>query len=112
MQRLNVRDFTLFPGPRYIKLGEYSGEWFREKVLIPLIKSDTCIILDLDGVAGYGSSFLEEAFGGCIRSNIEANVMRAIVENLVSKDDPDLIYEIKDYVEDAIAHKAQNNGNI
>ena len=109
MQRLNVRDFTLFPGPRYIKLGEYSGEWFREKVLIPLIKSDTCIILDLDGVAGYGSSFLEEAFGGAVRKGIDTDILFGIIDNIISKDDPDLIEEIRGYVNDAIKVKKDAN---
>ena len=112
MKTIYIKDFSEFPGPRYRRLGKASGEEFREDVLLPKLNQTSDLIIDLDGVAGYGSSFLEEVFGGCIRSNIEANVMRAIVENLVSKDDPDLIYEIKDYVEDAIAHKAQNNGNI
>lgn len=109
MQRLNVRDFTLFPGPRYIKLGEYSGEWFREKVLIPLIKNDTCIILDLDGVAGYGSSFLEEAFGGAVRKGIDTDILFGIIDNIISKDDPDLIEEIRGYVNDAIKVKKDAN---
>ena len=108
MQKLNVRDFTLFPGPRYIKLGEYSGEWFREEVLMPAIKIDNHIIIDLDGVAGYGSSFLEEAFGGAVRKGINTDILFNIINNLVSNDDPDLIDEIRDYVSDAIKVKNAN----
>ncbi|TCJ96178.1 uncharacterized protein DUF4325 [Volucribacter psittacicida] len=109
MKKLNVRDFTLFPGPRYIKLGEYSGEWFRENVLIPSIKANDYIIIDLDGVAGYGSSFLEEAFGGAIRKGINSTIMSNIIDNLISKDDPDLIEEIRNYVNEAI--KVRKNAN-
>ncbi|MCT8631654.1 DUF4325 domain-containing protein [Glaesserella parasuis] len=111
MQKLNVRDFTLFPGPRYIKLGEYSGEWFREEILIPSIKIDSDIIIDLDGVAGYGSSFLEEAFGGSVRKGVDTEILFNIINKLVSNDDPDLVEEIRDYVNDAIKVKVKANAN-
>ncbi|HDR1137458.1 TPA: STAS-like domain-containing protein [Pasteurella multocida] len=102
MQRINVRDLTLFPGPRYIRLGEYSGEWFREDILIPSIRTDSDIIIDLDGVAGYGSSFLEEAFGGAIRRGIDKDIILLIIDKLISNDDPDLVNEIRNYVIEAI----------
>ncbi|MBN6075763.1 STAS-like domain-containing protein [Aggregatibacter actinomycetemcomitans] len=112
METIYVKDFSEFPGPRYRRLGKASGEEFREDVLLPKLNQTSDWIINLDGVAGYGSSFLEEVFGGCIRSNIEANVMLKIVDNLVSQDDPDLIPEIKGYVEDAISRKTRNSGNI
>ena len=69
---IKVRDFTEFPGPRYRKDGPFSGEEFREAQLSPALKSALqqggAVIVELDGVAGYGSSFTEEAFGGLLRS--------------------------------------------
>jgi hypothetical protein len=61
-----ARDFSRNPAGRYRKDGKYSGEVFREDVLVPnLMKGPLQVILD--GTDGYGSSFLEEAFGGLVR---------------------------------------------
>lgn len=100
MQYIYVKDFSLFPGPRYIKDGKASGEEFRDSILIPAIKLDPEITLDLDGVEGYGSSFLEEAFGGAIRSGVSAEIMKNIA--FISKEDPDLLDEISEYIDTAI----------
>ena len=66
--RVNVaKQFTKLPGLRYIRLGRFSGEEFRQKFLVkPLLQGKT-VVVELDGVRGYGSSFLEEAFGGTVR---------------------------------------------
>ena len=66
-----AEQFSTTPGGRFRKHGQYSGEEFREEVLCGLLQSaigsgDTLAII-LDGTAGYGSSFLEEAFAGLIR---------------------------------------------
>ena len=45
------------------------GQRFREEFLIPALKSNDTVIVDVSGVEGYGSSFLEEVFGGLVRSN-------------------------------------------
>ena len=64
-------EFSKTPGGRFKKHGPYSGEAFREDVLRDLLQraigSNDRQIIVLDGTAGYGSSFLEEAFGGLIR---------------------------------------------
>lgn len=64
-------DYTRYPGPRYARDGPFSGERFRDEVLAdPLrraVKQGETVTVVLDGVAGYGSSFLEEAFGGLVR---------------------------------------------
>ena len=69
---IKVRDFTEFPGPRYRKDGPFSGEEFREARLSPALKDalqqGSSVCVELDGVAGYGSSFTEEAFGGLLRN--------------------------------------------
>lgn len=67
---LNVKDFSTSPGPRYIKQGEASGELFYHQNLNPsfieVVNSDKRIIVNLDGVDGYMSSFLDEAFGNLV----------------------------------------------
>ena len=62
------KDFTRFPSGRYAKYGNTSGEAFRSKLLEPAFASDADEIeVLLDGTVGYGSSFLDEAFGGLVR---------------------------------------------
>ncbi len=66
-----AEDFSETPGGRFKRHGLFSGEEFRDNVLIDLlsraIEDGEKLTIVLDGVAGYGSSFLEEAFGGLIR---------------------------------------------
>jgi hypothetical protein len=62
-----AKDFTETPVGRYITDGPYSGEAFRENLLFPTLSSGATVEVDLNGALGYGSSFLEEAFGGLIR---------------------------------------------
>lgn len=63
--------FSTTPGGRFRKHGPYSGEEFRDDVLRDLLEhaigAGEKLAIVLDGTAGYGSSFLEEAFGGLIR---------------------------------------------
>lgn len=67
---INVaRDFSTHPGPRYIKQGSWSGEKFR-KLLEERLRHHDMIVVNLDGTRGYGSSFLDEAFGGLVRECI------------------------------------------
>lgn len=60
-------DFSRFPAGRFRDDGPYTGERFREDFLVPALKQCEVLTVDLDGVMGYGSSFLEEAFGGLVR---------------------------------------------
>ena len=71
--RISVRDdFSRFPAGRFITDGPHSGQKFREDVLVPRIADAKTrhekLHIQLDGTLGYGSSFLEEAFGGLIRN--------------------------------------------
>lgn len=61
------RDFSEAPAGRYLTDGPYSGERFRDEILFPALKNFDLVEVELDGTLGYGSSFLEEAFGGLIR---------------------------------------------
>lgn len=61
-------DFSRTPGPRFKKLGPHSGEEFRDRIVTALQSAPTeSVEVFLDGTEGYGSSFLEEAFGGLVR---------------------------------------------
>lgn len=64
-----AKDFSRVPAGRYRDDGPRSGQAFREEYLAPALKEDNEVVVYLDGVEGYGSSFLEEAFGGLVRVN-------------------------------------------
>ena len=72
MKTIKVVDYVPAPGGRYIADGPFSGEWFREEILRPALdealRNGSRVDVHLDGAPGYGSSFLEEAFGGLIRT--------------------------------------------
>lgn len=86
---------------RFITDSDYHGERFREEYLVPALKDYDTVIVDFDGVEGYGSSFLEEAFGGLIhtRNLSREDVLRKL--KLVSTEDESLIEEILGYIEKA-----------
>ena len=91
--------FSRFPAGRYVADGPASGEKFREDVLRPLLVAGNCITIELDDALGYGSSFLEEAFGGLVRSGYSANELLARL-SFESFDDS-LIQEIRAYIQEA-----------
>lgn len=66
-------DFSRFPAGRFTTDGPFSGQRFRESLLAPYlqtaIEAGTRVQVVLDGTRGYGSSFLEEAFGGLVRNH-------------------------------------------
>lgn len=102
MIKIYVKDFSMFPGPRYEKLGPDSGERFRDEVLLPAIQKDKEIQVVLDGTFGYGSSFLEESFGGLVRSGIDKEVINYLRNHLISDEDPTYITEIQEYIDEAL----------
>lgn len=107
MKTIYVKNFSTTPGPRKEIIGPFSGERFREEVLLKEIREnpDEELSINLDGTAGYGSSFLEEAFGGLVRLGLPESKIMEIVNNLISQEDESLIDEIKEYVEDEIQNK-------
>ena len=60
-----VEEFTDSPGGRFRKQGDYSGQQFREEMLIPALDDEQTdlVVVNLDGALGLPSSFLDEAFG-------------------------------------------------
>jgi hypothetical protein len=68
--KLRVSAFSPYPGPRYSSQGDSSGEDFYHLQLneefANAFKSKQKLTIDLDGTAGYASSFLDEAFGNLV----------------------------------------------
>jgi len=92
------RNFSRYPAGRYFDDGPYSGQRFREEFLIPALSGTDKVIVELDGARGYGSSFLEEAFGGLVRKGYSVD---DLLNRLVLKgQDNSLIEEINGYIRD------------
>jgi len=95
---INVaRDFSKYPAGRYREDGPANGQLFREKFLLPALKVSKPLTIELDGTRGYGSSFLEEAFGGAVREGFPPATVKSAFQ-LVSEDQS-LVDEIHDYIE-------------
>ncbi len=107
-----AKDFSRIPGARFPEEGDYSGQEFRNNVLLPKLKyaisAHEKLKVILDGTAGLGTSFLEESFGGLIRiDNISySDIMNTIV--LISDEDEDYIEEINQYLSEAYEQKNRN----
>ena len=69
MKRIDIaKDFSDTPIGRYHPDdGPFTGERFREEFLYPALKKEGQITVAIDATEGYGSSFLDEAFGGLVR---------------------------------------------
>lgn len=96
--------FSRTPSARVESEGKFPGEQLRE-IITPLLKE--CIskneefCIDLDGTAGYGTSFLEEVFGGLVRiENIAYSDLKAWLK-IKSDEEEELIDECWSYIEDA-----------
>lgn len=68
MHKINIAsEFSVTPAGRYRTDGPHSGEAFRDDVLLPALNAYDSVTVDMNGTLGFGSSFLEEAFGGLVR---------------------------------------------
>lgn len=101
-----VREFAFAPGGRLRCNGALSGQEFRESVVEPAVWSGLRVVVDLDGVLGYSSAFLEELFGGLVRSmgctSSEEFGRRVRIRSSVES----WRVEAKGYVRDALAKQA------
>jgi hypothetical protein len=97
-----AKDFSEKPFGRYPSDGKWSGERFRNEKLIPAFKVNKTekVKVHLDGVKrGYGSSFLEESFGGLIRVGIDKDLVKKLLE--LETTDRDYKIEIMEYIDNA-----------
>lgn len=78
-----AKDFSPSPAGRYPEDGPYPGAIFRDKFLVPAVQENDRVVVNLDGTSGYGSSFLEEAFGGLVRKGFSHKLLseKLIVES-------------------------------
>lgn len=100
-----AKEFSKTPGPRYIHEGPNSGELLRTSKFFELfrnaIEHGKIVTVDLDGTAGYGTSFLEEIFGGLIREhNLDYKQIKSHLK-IISDEEPYLIKDIFHYLSDA-----------
>lgn len=102
MQRIDIaHEFSKWPGGRFRTDGKFSGELFREKHLLPLLKKEgERVEVIFDNNYGYGSSFLEEAFGGLVRKEgfDPSNLLNRLE---LKADDPFLVKTIQHYISSA-----------
>jgi STAS-like domain of unknown function (DUF4325) len=93
-------DFSRFPSGRTPHDSAFSGEAFREKFLVQSLRQGKSICIQLDGAIGYGSSFLEEAFGGLVRvSKFDVDFLKSKLK--FESFDDSLVEEIFSYIETA-----------
>jgi len=105
------KQFSRYPAGRKPADGQFNGELFREKYLKKNLQNGLHIKISLDNAVSYGSSFLEEAFGGLIRV-YKMGLVR--IRELLSFDtkDPFLADEIWRYVEDAASESQSADSSI
>lgn len=100
-----AKDFSPTPGSRYIIEGDFSGEALRKEILTNMLKKaiedNTQLFIDLDGTSGYGTSFLEEAFGGLIREDGYDYQTICNHMELKSEEEKYILDDIDEYLKDA-----------
>lgn len=95
-----AQQFSPTPGGRYLADGPFPGEKFREDLLLPeLRKPGNIVTVDLEGTAGFGSSFLEEAFGGLVRRGFAVSDLKSRLK--IKSDRPSYPARIWSYIEGA-----------
>ena len=96
-----AKDFSVTPGARQKTDGLFSGEEFRENILEKYFADGNIekIVIDLDGVEGYSTAFLEEAFGGLVRKFGKTAVLGRF--EFISTEEPLLVSEIESYIKNA-----------
>jgi hypothetical protein len=101
------KDFCEVPLGRYAMDGPFSGERFREEYLLPALRDNKKVIVVIDNTEGFGSSFLDEAFGGLVRDgNLNEQGLREVLKIELTDQDfsmyRDLIWK---YISEASAKK-------
>lgn len=94
-----AKDFSRFPAGRVKADGKFSGEAFRILFRECLVHYPE-VLVDLDGTKGYGSSWLEEAFGGLVSHDVfTASDLHDCLK--FTAQDTSLITEIWAYIDSA-----------
>lgn len=99
-----AKQFSATPAGRYRSDGPFPGEKFRDEILAPALrKSGEIVVVDLDGTAGYGSSFLEEAFGGLVRLGFDSLDLHQRLN--IKSTRPSYFQRVWSYIDDAARHQ-------
>ena len=97
------RDFSDTPGGRLKEEGEFSGELFRDTILIEKYEeaeqSNDILEIDFDDCYGVGTSFLEEAFGGLVRKYHKHDILKRLI--IIATEDETIPDNIRKFVEKA-----------
>ncbi len=85
-----LNDYSEYPGLRHCTISEFSGEDFYHKILNRAFKqaldANEKLIVNLDGTAGYASSFLDEAFGNLVYDYALEIVKSRVI--IISEEEP------------------------
>ena len=116
--RLNIaKTFSPMAVGRYRKDNPHSGEVFREEHLTSMLRravqEHDILEVDLEGMRGLSASFLDEAFGGLVRSGEWTAKQVLEFVRFVPEDtyfDP-YIKNVKDFIRDADAN-AREGANV
>ena len=108
IKRITIaEDFSKYPAGRFPEDGDYNGTTFRDDILAIALRdlSVDKVEVVFDGVAGFGSSFLEEAFGGLIRElgMKKANLDKCLVLSTTEAELDDYVSLSLKYIEEAEA---------
>ena len=101
-----VKRFGPYAGPRYARQGAHSGEALRHVLLKFLNETTGVVTVILDGTRGMGSSFLDEAFGGLVRSEGKSKDDLKRRLRFQSSVDPSYIETIRDSIEHAVPEQS------
>lgn len=96
-----ANEFTDEPAGRYYSDGDFSGERFRKEFLIAALNDFDKVVIDFDGTEGYGSSFLEEAFGGLVHEEGFSSAKLHDQFEFLSNEDGSVIKEVWSYIDSA-----------
>lgn len=106
-----TNDFSPVPLGRFPEDSPFNGTTFRVELLLPALTSFSKVQVVFDGAEGYGSSFLEEAFGGLIRNEgLRESKLLSQLE-FISNEDPTIIDEVLSYIHEAEI-SLQNKGGV
>lgn len=98
--------FSTYPSGRVPSDGKFNGETFRREILVPALRDlpqGELLNVSIDGVRSFGSSFLEEAFGGLIRiEGFRRAYLRDRMQVVCTKPHLEMYREaIQNYLDDA-----------
>ena len=103
MKIINIAsEFSEFPVGRFYGDGPDSGERFRDEILEPALLNGGVVTVLLSGTEGYGSSFLDEAFGGVVRKlRLKQSEADARIILKADPEDESFVTETLGYIADA-----------